>query len=152
MVQRHSTSVSKVLLRGVGLVTAIAAASASVLASGVGATTVQRPMGRYTGVRQTPIQHVVFLLKENRSFDNYFGKYCAIYYPTGGCDGATQGTMSTGQEIFGKNCSQSYGSCIASNSMTAVSISGSSSRRSRSTWPVTGRSRTTRPSGRRSIT
>lgn len=38
------------------------------------------------------IQHVVFLIKENRSFDNYFGTFP-------GADGATSGTISTGQVI-----------------------------------------------------
>ncbi|GIU97965.1 MAG: hypothetical protein KatS3mg013_1768 [Actinomycetota bacterium] len=33
---------------------------------------------------QTPIKHVVFLIKENRSFDHYFGRYP-------GADGATEG-------------------------------------------------------------
>jgi len=33
---------------------------------------------------QNPIQHVIFLVKENHSFDNYFGKYP-------GADGATEG-------------------------------------------------------------
>lgn len=38
------------------------------------------------------IQHVVFIIKENRTFDNYFGAYP-------GADGATSGTISTGQVI-----------------------------------------------------
>jgi phospholipase C len=40
----------------------------------------------------TNIQHVVFLIKENHSFDNYFGTFP-------GADGATSGTISTGQVI-----------------------------------------------------
>ena len=36
------------------------------------------------------IQHIVFIIKENRSFDNYFGQYP-------GANGATSGTTSTGQ-------------------------------------------------------
>jgi phospholipase C len=48
------------------------------------------------GVAQTPIKHVVIILKENRSFDEYLGKYCVS---SGKCDGATQGTMSTGQVV-----------------------------------------------------
>ena len=43
----------------------------------------------YTGVAQTPIQHVVIIQKENRSFDEYFGRFP-------GADGATQGTMHDG--------------------------------------------------------
>src|ERR1700736_1949701 len=31
--------------------------------------------GRPVGVAQTPIKHVIFILKENRSYDNYFGKF-----------------------------------------------------------------------------
>ncbi len=38
------------------------------------------------------IQHVVFIIKENRTFDNYFGTFP-------GADGATHGTISTGQVI-----------------------------------------------------
>ncbi|MCU1302958.1 MAG: Phospholipase [Candidatus Sulfotelmatobacter sp.] len=38
------------------------------------------------------IQHVVFLIKENRTFDNYFGTFP-------GADGATSGPISTGQVI-----------------------------------------------------
>src|SRR5579872_174080 len=38
------------------------------------------------------IQHIVFIVKENRTFDNYFGTFP-------GADGATTGTLSTGQVI-----------------------------------------------------
>lgn len=38
------------------------------------------------------IQHIIFIVKENRSFDNYFG-----LYP--GADGATTGPTSTGQVL-----------------------------------------------------
>jgi phospholipase C len=38
------------------------------------------------------IQHVVFIMKENRSFDHYFGKFP-------GADGVTSGVISTGQSI-----------------------------------------------------
>jgi phospholipase C len=41
---------------------------------------------------QSNIQHIVFILKENRSFDNYFGTFP-------GTDGATSGLISTGQRI-----------------------------------------------------
>ena len=46
--------------------------------------------GRKKGLNQ--IQHVVIILKENRSFDHYFGTFP-------GADGATMGTISTGQQI-----------------------------------------------------
>src|ERR1700730_244282 len=38
------------------------------------------------------IQHIIFIIKENRTFDNYFGTFP-------GADGATHGTISTGQVI-----------------------------------------------------
>ncbi len=38
------------------------------------------------------IQHIVFIIKENHTFDNYFGTFP-------GADGATSGTISTGQVI-----------------------------------------------------
>lgn len=38
------------------------------------------------------IQHVVFLIKENRTFDNYFGTFP-------GADGATTGIISNGNSI-----------------------------------------------------
>jgi phospholipase C len=38
------------------------------------------------------IQHIVYIVKENRTFDNYFGTFP-------GADGATSGTTSTGQVI-----------------------------------------------------
>jgi len=47
---------------------------------------------RIPGTAQTPIQHVVIILKENRSFDEYFGAFP-------GADGATQGTMSNGDVV-----------------------------------------------------
>jgi phospholipase C len=40
----------------------------------------------------TTIQHFVFIIKENRTFDNYFGTYP-------GADGVTSGPISTGQVI-----------------------------------------------------
>ncbi len=41
---------------------------------------------------RTNIQHIVYILKENRSFDNYFGTFP-------GADGATTGVISTGQRV-----------------------------------------------------
>ena len=40
----------------------------------------------------TKIKHVVFIIKENRTFDNYFGTFL-------GADGATAGTISTGETV-----------------------------------------------------
>ena len=42
------------------------------------------------GIRK--IQHIIFIIKENRSFDQYFGTFP-------GAEGATSGTISTGQVI-----------------------------------------------------
>ncbi|MGH9433592.1 MAG: phospholipase C, partial [Terriglobia bacterium] len=51
-----------------------------------------RPSPAHRAGDITVIQHVIFIIKENRSFDNYFGQYP-------GADGATSGTISTGQVI-----------------------------------------------------
>src|SRR5690349_17215994 len=40
----------------------------------------------------SPIQHIVFIIKENRSFDHYFGTFP-------GAEGATTGVISTGQVL-----------------------------------------------------
>src|SRR5579885_2292131 len=52
--------------------------------------------GSESGTPQFPglnkIQHIVFMVKENRTFDNYFGTFP-------GADGATSGTLSNGQTI-----------------------------------------------------
>jgi phospholipase C len=45
-----------------------------------------------SGRRAPRIKHVVFIIKENRTFDHYFGRY-----PGG--DGATRGKLSTGKSI-----------------------------------------------------
>lgn len=39
-----------------------------------------------------PIEHVIIIIKENRTFDNYFARYP-------GADGATHGKLSTGERI-----------------------------------------------------
>src|ERR1700756_3486038 len=44
------------------------------------------------GAGLSKIQHIVFIVKENRTFDNYFGQFP-------GANGATKGTLSTGQQI-----------------------------------------------------
>src|SRR5271154_4018657 len=43
-------------------------------------------------LRLKKIQHIVFIIKENRSFDHYFGKFP-------GADGAKTGLISDGQRI-----------------------------------------------------
>ena len=41
---------------------------------------------------QSKIQHIVFIIKENRTFDHYFGTFS-------GADGVTSGTISTGERV-----------------------------------------------------
>src|SRR6202035_3478169 len=50
------------------------------------------PAGKPNNAGIGVIQHVVYIIKENRSFDNYFGTFP-------GADGATSGPISTGQVI-----------------------------------------------------
>ncbi len=70
----------------------IAALAIAALVSfgGCGASRSNQPPPPPPGV--SPIKHVVFLFKENRTFDNYFGTYP-------GANGATSGRISTGQII-----------------------------------------------------
>jgi phospholipase C len=53
---------------------------------------VSRTPDRKDVPQRIPIKHVVFIVKENRSFDNYFGRYP-------GADGATSGETSTGEVV-----------------------------------------------------
>src|SRR5436309_4573194 len=46
----------------------------------------------------TPIQHVVVIYQENHSFDNVFGRWCALRR-TGLCDGAITGKTSSGRIV-----------------------------------------------------
>ena len=48
--------------------------------------------GRGTKNPEIPIKHVVYIIKENRTYDNYFGRY-----PEG--DGATEGQTSNGKTV-----------------------------------------------------
>ena len=48
--------------------------------------------GLKTPADLTAIQHIIFIVKENRGFDNMFGQFP-------GADGATTGVLSTGQVI-----------------------------------------------------
>ena len=70
-----------------------ASSAASTTATGAdrkGKTTQSLPP---TGIPDmSAIQHIVFIVKENRTFDNYFGTYP-------GANGATTGRLSTGQVI-----------------------------------------------------
>jgi phospholipase C len=58
--------------------------------SGSGASALSRPTA--PGKPGNPIKHVIFIIKENRSFDNYFGAYP-------GADGATVGVTSNGTRV-----------------------------------------------------
>jgi phospholipase C len=49
----------------------------------------------------TAIQHIVFIFKENHTFDNYFGTFP-------GADGVTSGTTSTGQMVRLSHMSDRY--------------------------------------------
>jgi phospholipase C len=46
----------------------------------------------HAAIDPTAIQHTVFIIKENRTFDNYFGRFP-------GADGATSGMASSGQVV-----------------------------------------------------
>jgi phospholipase C len=50
------------------------------------------PARRNLDAFRSKIQHIVFIVKENRSFDNYFGAFP-------GADGSTSGMISTGERI-----------------------------------------------------
>src|SRR5437870_11134708 len=50
------------------------------------------PSARTLNAYRTKIQHIVFIIKENRTFDTYFGTFP-------GADGATSGIISSGQRI-----------------------------------------------------
>ncbi len=74
---------------------ALAVAGASLLALAVGCPAPTVPPAAPSSTVATfrsQIQHIVFIIKENRSFDNYFGTFP-------GADGATSGVISTGQRM-----------------------------------------------------
>ena len=50
------------------------------------------PANQNLDLFRSKIQHIVFIIKENRTFDNYFGTFP-------GADGATTGLISTGERI-----------------------------------------------------
>ena len=68
-------------------VAALATAIGLATCGGSSVTTTPPPTGDIT-----KIQHIVFIVKENRTFDNYFGTFP-------GAEGATSGVISTGQTI-----------------------------------------------------
>jgi phospholipase C len=84
--QRRNTTIQAVILAGTGLVMLLAGHPAKGLQSAGQSTAVQAA----TAIQQ--IQHIVFIVKENRTFDHYFGTYP-------GARGATSAPISTGQVI-----------------------------------------------------
>src|ERR1700747_1448931 len=55
-------------------------------------TPIRTPTSPAPGGSIEEIHHIVFLIKENRTFDHYFGTFP-------GADGATKGTTSAGRTI-----------------------------------------------------
>jgi phospholipase C len=53
---------------------------------------IHAPSSKNVDAFQSKIQHIVFILKENHSFDNLFGTFP-------GADGATSGLISTGEQF-----------------------------------------------------
>src|SRR5271166_2807252 len=70
----------------IGAITIGAIIIGTIVLLGAGCVSAQPPPGA------TQIQHVVFILKENHTFDNYFGNFP-------GADGVTHGVIHTGQVI-----------------------------------------------------
>ncbi len=71
---------------GLAMGVALGSTTVTATASGISGTTT------LAIVSTTTIQQIVFIVKENRSFDNYFGTYP-------GANGATSATYSTGQTL-----------------------------------------------------
>jgi phospholipase C len=83
-------SVPRSLLFGLALTLAASLAAAQEPGHASEASTAARTKAHSAGAKDiTVIQHIVFIIKENRSFDNYFGTYP-------GANGATSGPTSFG--------------------------------------------------------
>jgi phospholipase C len=83
---KAATTLLVLAIVGVVLLAALLSPSGPGEQRGVGASRAPRTRARY------PIRHVVFIIKENRTFDHYFGRYP-------GADGARAGELSTGETI-----------------------------------------------------
>src|SRR5258708_5849576 len=70
-----------------------------------------------TQAQVTRIQHVVFIFKENRSFDHMFGTMAGV-------NGATHGKLSTGQTISLSHAPDSSGNYAHSWSSVRIAIDG----------------------------
>src|SRR5581483_4320053 len=84
----------KTPLRPKGSRLALIVSSGALIAAAVVLTTCSggKLQSRFAANDPTGIQHTVFIIKENRSFDNYFGDFP-------GADGATSGRTSTGKVV-----------------------------------------------------
>jgi phospholipase C len=69
----------------------------------------------------TPIQHVVFLIQENHSFDNVLGAWCA---QSGRCDGATSGLVQGGGSVPLTVATDNVVQVIHSSSAQTTAIDG----------------------------
>lgn len=83
--------------RGTGLTRAFLFATMLLLVAGCGEASAQRQSAnskktRHTSGDITQIEHIVIIVKQNKSFDHYFGTFP-------GANGATTGTLSNGQVI-----------------------------------------------------
>jgi phospholipase C len=83
------TRASRTLLLGLAVLLAAVAGSSWVTTA---TSTALRQTPAAPSALRIPIRHIVFLIKENHSFDNIFGRFP-------GADGATVGRLSTGQSV-----------------------------------------------------
>jgi phospholipase C len=94
-------------LLGVGVALSMVAGFPAIAAHGAGFT--------------TPIQHVVFLIQENHTFDNVLGAWCA---QNGRCDGATTGSVQGGGSVPLAAASDNVVQVIHSSSAQTAAIDG----------------------------
>lgn len=85
--RKPASLLTSVFSRAISVLTVV-----SLVASGTAQTSTGKTPAKAGGKDISVIQHIVFIIKENRSFDEYFG-----LFP--GADGATTGVTSTGQVI-----------------------------------------------------
>lgn len=86
---RHPLRAKKAVILALAAAVVSAGALESAQAVGVRPTATVRPA---VGSPTTPITHVIIVLKENRSFDQYFGRFPGV-------DGATTGKLHNGKTI-----------------------------------------------------
>jgi phospholipase C len=83
---------SPMLIRSSAAIGALLLLMAACDASDSSRQTRDRPTDDAAQSPENSIKHVVFIIKENRTFDHYFGKYP-------GADGAIRGEISTGETV-----------------------------------------------------